>query len=180
MAASGAVLISVTSILALLLAHADATLMLVFGLLAMCNLAFLLFNRPPASIFMGDSGSLFLGYCFGVLISQTVSLGQVSLWTWLVVFGYFAGDTTTTTLLRIWSVKRWYSAHRSHAYQNLARIWESHAKVVSGVTLYHLLWLLPLAIWSTLEPSTSPLAAALAFAPVIVWTLRYGPRLSST
>ena len=180
MAASGAVLICITSIIALFLANADERLMLVFGLLAMCSLAFLLFNWPPAGIFMGDSGSLFLGYCFGVLIAWTVTDGQISVWTWLVVFGYFAGDTTTTTLLRIWSMKRWYAEHRSHAYQNLARIWGSHVKVVRGVTLYHVLWLLPLAIWSTLEPSTSPLAAAFAFAPVIVWTLRYGPRLSNS
>jgi Fuc2NAc and GlcNAc transferase len=180
MAASGAVLICATSIIALLLASADATPMLMFGLLAMCSLAFLLFNWPPAGIFMGDSGSLFLGYCFGVLIARTVADGQISLWTWLVIFGYFAGDTTTTTLLRICSMKRWYAEHRSHAYQNLARIWGSHMKVIRCVALYHVLWLLPLAVWSTLEPSTSPLAAALAFAPVVVWTLRYGPRLSSS
>lgn len=180
MAASGAILICATSIAALLLAKADETLMLVFGLLAVCSLGFLLFNWPPAGIFMGDSGSLFLGYCFSVLIARTVTDGQISLWTWLVIFGYFAGDTTTTTLLRMWSINRWYGAHRSHAYQNLARVWGSHLQVVRGVTLYHVLWLLPLAIWSTLEPSTAPLAAALALAPVIFCTLRYGPRLSSS
>ena len=180
MAASGAVFICATSIVALLLASADETLMLVFGLLAICSLGFLLFNWPPATIFMGDSGSLFLGYCFSVLIARTVTDGQISLWTWLIIFGYFAGDTTTTTLLRISSTRRWYGAHRSHAYQNLARIWGSHLKVICGVSLYHALWLLPLAIWSALEPSTAPLAAALALAPVIFWTLRYGPRLSSS
>jgi Fuc2NAc and GlcNAc transferase len=143
-------------------------------------LGFLLFNWPPASVFMGDSGSLFLGYCCGVLIAKTVSDGQISLWTWLIIFGYFGGDTTTTTLLRISFIRRWYGAHRSHAYQNLARIWKSHLKVVWGVTLYHLLWLLPLAVWSCVMPSTAPLATSLAFAPVVFWTIRYGPRLSSS
>lgn len=180
MAASGAVFICTASIIALLVVGADKALLLVFGLLALCSLGFLLFNWPPARIFMGDSGSLFLGYCFSVLIARTVTDGQISPWTWLIMFGYFAGDTTTTTVLRIFSIKRWYGEHRSHAYQNLARILDSHLRVVRGVTLYHMLWLLPLAVWSTLEPSTAPLAAALAFAPVIFWTFRYGPRLSSS
>jgi Fuc2NAc and GlcNAc transferase len=155
-------------------------MVLILALLAACSLAFLVFNWPPASIFMGDSGSLFLGYSFGVLIAITVTSGIISVWTWLVVFGYFAGDTTTTTLVRILTIRRWYGDHRSHAYQNLARIWGSHLKVVRGVTLYHILWLLPLAIWSALVPPTAPLAAVLAFAPAVYWALRYGPRLSSS
>jgi Fuc2NAc and GlcNAc transferase len=181
MAASGAIFICVASIIALLLAgHGDKSLILIFGLLAICTFGFLLFNRPPATIFMGDSGSLFLGYCFGALITKTVTGGEISLWTWLILFGYFAGDTTTTTVLRIFLTKRWYGAHRSNAYQNLARIWDSHIKVVRGVSLYHVLWLFPLAIWSILMPSTAPLAALFALAPVIFWTYRYGPRLSSS
>ena len=180
MAASGAVFFCTAAIIALLLTGAEGTPVLILGLLAACSLGFLRFNWPPASVFMGDSGSLFLGYCFGALIVATVSSGQISLWTWLVILGYFAGDTTTTTLLRIFSIRRWYGGHRSHAYQNLARIWGSHLKVVRYVACYHMLWLLPLAIWSCLEPRTAPLAAALGLAPVVLWTIRYGPRLSSS
>lgn len=180
MAASGSSFICVAAIVSLLLTDGDKSLMLVFGLLAACSFGFLLFNWPPASIFMGDSGSLFLGYCFGALIFKTVTGGQISVWTWLVIFGYFAADTTITTVLRIFLVKHWYGAHRSHAYQNLARIWGSHLKVVRGVCFYHCLWLLPLTIWSVLEPATAPLASVFALSPVIYWTFRYGPRLSSS
>jgi glycosyltransferase WbpL len=179
MAASGAVFICSAAAIVLLLADGDRSLVLLLGLLALCCLGFLLFNWPPASIFMGDSGSLFLGYCFGALITRTITEGQISLWTWLVIFGYFAGDTTTTTVTRIWLIKNWYGAHRSHAYQNLARIWGNHRKVTIGVFLYHLIWLLPLAVLSEVAPATGPLAAALALGPVVLWTLRYGPRLSS-
>jgi len=180
MAASGAMFICAASIVVLVLVNGDPSLMLVFGLLAICSLGFLLFNWPPASIFMGDSGSLFLGYSFSALIAKTIADGQIGIWTWLTIFGYFAGDTTTTTVLRLVSIRDWYGAHRSHAYQNLARIWGSHLRVVRGVAVYHVLWLLPLAIWSAIEPSFASLAAALAIAPVILWTLRYGPRLSSS
>lgn len=180
LAASGAVMISATSIVVLVLADANDGLLLTFGLLASCSVGFLVFNWPPASIFMGDAGSLFLGFCFSALMAGTVTGGHIGLWTWLVMFGYFAGDTTTTTLVRVFVTDKWYGEHRSHAYQNLARLSGSHLKVIRGVWVYHLFWLLPLAVWATRAPSTAPLAAALALGPVVVWTLRYGPMLSSS
>jgi Fuc2NAc and GlcNAc transferase len=180
LAAMGAVSMSVISILVLLLSGADRSFVLILAALALCSFGFLIFNWPPASIFMGDSGSQFLGFYFGTLIAATMIHGDLGFWSWLVIFGYFAGDTTTTTLVRVFVTDKWYGEHRSHAYQNLARIWGSHLKVVKGVSLYHLLWLLPLAIWSVLTPPAAPVAAILAVAPVVLWTLRYGPRLSSS
>jgi len=180
LAAMGAVTMSAISIVGLILAGADRGIVLVLAALALCSFGFLVFNWPPASVFMGDSGSQFLGFFFGTLIASTLAHGELSLWSWLIIFGYFAGDTTTTTLVRIFVADRWYGEHRSHAYQNLARIWGSHLKVLRGVSLYYLVWLLPLAIWSVLAPSAAPFAAALALAPVVAWTLRYGPLLSSS
>lgn len=180
LAAMGAVSMSGISILVLLLSGADRSVVLILAALAVCSSGFLVFNWPPASIFMGDSGSLFLGFCFGTFIAATMIQGDLSLWSWLIIFGYFAGDTTTTTLVRMFVADKWYGEHRSHAYQNLARIWGSHLRVVRGVFIYHLLWLLPLAVWSVFAPSVGPVAAVLALAPVVVWTLRYGPLLSSS
>src|SRR4030095_1480644 len=180
MTASGAVFICVAAIFALLIAGGDRLLVLVLGLLAACSLAFLVFNWPPARIFMGESGSLTLGYFFCALIVGTPAPGQISLWTWLIAFGYFAGDTTTTTILRLVFTRTWYRPHRSHAYQNLARIWGSHLRIVRWVSLYHVVCWLPRVVWSTISPSIAPLAAVLALAPVVAWTLRYGPPLSSS
>jgi Fuc2NAc and GlcNAc transferase len=180
MAASGATFLCSTVIVSMFLTKGDGGVILILSLLAVCSFGFLLFNWPPASVFMGDSGSLFLGYCFGALIAKTVTSGQISLWTWLIVFSYFLGDTSTTTVLRMCMLKHWYGAHRSNAYQNLARIWGSHLKVVRGVCLFHIFWAFPLAVWSVLIPTTAPLATALAVIPVVIWTFRYGPRLSSS
>ena len=180
LAAMGAVSMSAIAILVLLLSGADRSVVLILAALAVCSSGFLVFNWPPASIFMGDSGSQFLGFSFGALMATTLINGDLSLWSWLIIFGYFAGDTTTTTLVRVFVADKWYGEHRSHAYQNLARVWGSHLKVVRGVVLYHLLWILPLAIWSVLAPAAAPVAAVLALAPVVVWTLRYGPLLSSS
>ena len=55
-------------------------------------MGFVLYNWPPASIFMGDSGSVFLGYFFGALIVISMIDGNISFWNWLIVFRYFIGD----------------------------------------------------------------------------------------
>ena len=180
MAVSGAVFVSGAITLVLLLTNGDSEFFSVFVLFLASISTFLFFNWPPASIFMGDSGSAFLGYIFGALILFTVKSGDISIWTWLTVFGYYFADTTVTQLMRIILVKKWYLPHRSHAYQNLARITGSHLKVTAGVVLYNVVWILPLTIWSVMKPEMALFAVALAIAPSLVFAFKYGPLLSSS
>jgi Fuc2NAc and GlcNAc transferase len=177
MAIGGAVFICISAIAVLCLTDGNPFFILIFAILGAASLGFLFFNLPPASVFMGDAGSIFLGYCFGTLLLATVFSGQISVWTWITILGYFIGDTTTTSLYRFFYVKKWYGVHRSHAYQNLARI-HNHAKVTYGVGLYNILWLFPLVLWSALVPDKAPFAAILALAPAVLWTVRFGPWLS--
>jgi Fuc2NAc and GlcNAc transferase len=180
MAASGTIFSSGTIVLTMVLTNELSEVTILLLLLAVSVLAFMVFNWPPAKIFMGDSGSVFLGYIFGVLILFTTMHNEVSIWTWIIVFGYFISDTTVTQIARLILVKRWYMAHRSHAYQNVARITNSHRKVTIGVIIYSLIWLLPIAIWSVLEPSMAVLATIIALTPALVFSYKNGPVLSST
>ena len=180
MAISGAVFISGAITLVLLLTNGSSELTILFMLLLSSSSAFLFFNWPPATIFMGDSGSVFLGYIFGSLILVTIMNDDISIWTWLIVFGYFFADTAVTQIMRVILVKKWYLAHRSHAYQNLARITESHLKVTGSVALYNIFWILPLTLWSALQPEMSLIAVVLAVTPGLVVAYKYGPLLSST
>ena len=179
MAVSGAVFVSGAITLVMLLTNSKSEFIIVLVLLLTTTSMFMVFNWPPASIFMGDSGSVFLGYIFGALILFTVKSGDISIWTWLIVFGYFFADTTVTQLMRIILVKKWYLPHRSHAYQNLARITGSHLKVTGGVVLYNVVWILPLTIWSVMKPEMALFAVVLAIAPSLVFAFKYGPLLSS-
>jgi Fuc2NAc and GlcNAc transferase len=129
---------------------------------------------------MGDAGSIFLGYIFGSLLLFTVFNNDISVWSWLTVFGYFFADTTVTQIMRVILVKKWYLPHRSHAYQNLARIKNSHLKVTGGVTVYNLVWVFPLTLWSSLQPEMGFTAATLSIAPALVVAYKYGPVLSSS
>jgi len=180
MAVSSAVFVSGAITLVMLLTNSKSEIIIVPVLLLTTTSTFIVFNWPPASIFMGDSGSVFLGYIFGSLILLTVKSGDISIWTWLIVLGYFFADTTVTQLMRIILVKKWYLPHRSHAYQNLARITGSHLKVTGGVVLYNIVWILPITIWSVMIPEMTLIAVVFAIAPSLVFAFKYGPLLSSS
>ena len=180
LAISAATFISGGLILIMIITNNSSELTIIYFSLLGCALAFTIFNWPPARIFMGDSGSIFLGYIIGTLFLLTIERGDVTIWTWLVLFGYFFADTTITQLMRLLLVKKWYKAHRSHAYQNLARITGSHFKVTSVIIIYHFVWLLPLMIFSIKLPEFSILAAALAVFPAMLFSIKYGPLKSTS
>ncbi len=175
MATSGAVFVCAAAA-GLMAWHGGSPAVVPLAVLATASVGFLVFNWPPARLFLGDAGSGFYGYALGVIVLATVNAGQLSLWTWIILLGYYIGDTTTTVVLRMRRVRRFWGTHRSHAYQNLARVWDDHLRVTSMVLAIDLAWLLPLAIASVRWPSAAPLLAVLALAPIVVLTLRYGPR----
>lgn len=180
MASSGSIMSALILSIVIMFTNDYSVLLVLFMLLSSSLLAFIIFNWPPASIFMGDTGSVFLGYLFGVLMLISIMRAEISLWTWIVVFGYFISDTTFTFIVRLMIVKKWYGAHRSHAYQNLARIRNSHLHVTSAVIVFYLIWLLPLAFLTIIKPEIAFLWAVLAVLPGFVVSYKYGPLFSSS
>ena len=146
-----------------------------FIILAACSLAFLCFNWSPAKMFLGDAGSNFFGYLFGTMILITVKNGNLSIWTWLIILAYLITDTTTTTFLRLCLVKGWYQTHRSHAYQNLARVLDNHKFVTYLITGINVFYLLPLAYLSIQYQQHAWLAFAASVIPILGFVLKYGP-----
>jgi len=177
-AITGAILILATILSVLVISRNTSNLETLFILLLISCFGFLFFNWPKATIFMGDSGSIFLGYCFGAIIIYTTMMREISFFTWLVTLAYYLSDTTSTSIVRIFTIKKWYHTHRSHAYQNLARTLNNHFKVTIGVAMYHIFWLFPLALLTALKPNFEILAVILAYTPAIIWSLKFGPRYS--
>jgi UDP-N-acetylmuramyl pentapeptide phosphotransferase/UDP-N-acetylglucosamine-1-phosphate transferase len=94
-------------------------------------LGFLAHNFPPASVFMGDVGSGFIGYVLGALVlllgSRAVDGGAII--SGAFVLAPFLLDGTLTLLRRVARGERWYEAHRSHYYQRLIILGYSHRAV---------------------------------------------------
>jgi len=106
------------------------------GLAAFCAaiaaaaLAFLRFNFPPARVFMGDAGSIPLGF----LAAALGILGVMqNVWPWLfplLVFSPFIVDASVTLIRRALRGEKVWRAHRSHYYQRVVLLGATHRQLV--------------------------------------------------
>lgn len=142
-------------------------------LLAAAVAGFLVWNFPPARIFMGDAGSGFLGIILGLLSLQAAWANPALLWCWLILLGVFVVDATVTLLRRLLRGEKVYEAHRSHAYQFASRQYGAHLPVTMAVLAINLLWLLPLALavgWLGFEGAT---VLIVAYCPLILLAVKF-------
>lgn len=123
-----------------------------FGIAASA-LAFLFFNFHPARIFMGDAGSVPLGFlaaCFGLI-------GWLQKdWPWwlpLLVFSPFIVDASVTLARRVFARAAVWQAHRDHYYQRLVQLGWGHRK--TAIAEYALMLLCGIAALAGLKVSTS-------------------------
>lgn len=131
---------------------------------ALACLGFLVFNFPPARIFMGDAGASALGFWAAVLILWADGRGIAPFWAGVLVFSPFIVDATVTVLRRLLAGETIWQAHRSHFYQRLVQLGWGHRRTVlveyllmfaagvSALVLLHSLdpvWVLPgLIFWA--------------------------------
>jgi UDP-N-acetylmuramyl pentapeptide phosphotransferase/UDP-N-acetylglucosamine-1-phosphate transferase len=94
--------------------------------IAAAAVAFLTHNFPPARIFLGDVGSIPLGFLAGALGVLGWQRGLWPLWFPVLVFGPFIGDATITLVRRLFRRERVWQAHRDHYYQRLVRMGAGH------------------------------------------------------
>lgn len=135
---------------------------------------FLVWNWPPAKIFMGDVGSGYVGYVVAVLALAATRENPEALWVWLILGGVFFVDATVTLVRRAARGERIYDAHRSHGYQWLARRWGSHRRVTVAVMMLNLIWLLPCAFLATLHPDHAVAIVVVALAPLVALAIAAG------
>ncbi|MDD9889120.1 MAG: glycosyltransferase family 4 protein [Gammaproteobacteria bacterium] len=150
----------------------DQLIGLLSAVLLSAGAGFLFWNWPPAKIFLGDVGSGFIGFVLGTLAIISMQSESFTVWTWFILLGVFVVDSTVTLLIRLGRRENWYEGHASHAYQNAARMYKSHAKVTIRVLVINCLWLAPLAWLSTRQPEYGVLFCGIALGPLILLALR--------
>lgn len=110
---------------------ADPGLAVAAAAVATASLGFLRWNRAPARVFLGDVGSVPLGYLLGFLLLDAAARGHP--WLALILPLYFLADATITLLRRLLRGERVWQAHREHFYQQAVRRGLGHAEVVRRV-----------------------------------------------
>jgi len=99
-------------------------------LLVMACSGFLLFNFPPAQIFMGDVGSSSLGFLAATFSLWGEHLHIFPLWIALLIFSPFIVDATITLLKRLVRKEKFWLPHKSHYYQRLVQLGWGHKRTV--------------------------------------------------
>jgi UDP-N-acetylmuramyl pentapeptide phosphotransferase/UDP-N-acetylglucosamine-1-phosphate transferase len=94
------------------------------------TIGFLVFNFPPAKIFMGDTGSSTLGFLAAGMALWAHVTGLVPLWISVVVFSPFIVDATVTLVRRAGQGEKVWQAHKTHYYQRLVQAGWGHRKTV--------------------------------------------------
>jgi Fuc2NAc and GlcNAc transferase len=140
---------------------------------AACVAGFLVWNFPPARIFMGDAGSGFLGCMIATLALWSARATPHLFWSWVILVGAFMVDSTITLIRRVARGERFNEAHRSHAYQYAARKWGSHKVVSIAFVAITALWLFPIAVAVALGLLDGAVGMTIAYAPLFLLAFRY-------
>jgi UDP-GlcNAc:undecaprenyl-phosphate GlcNAc-1-phosphate transferase len=115
------------------IAYQQGSPFIYLAVLALCaaSCGFLIFNWPPARIFMGDVGSTFLGFAFAVMavMAARYDHSQTSLFVVPLLLFHFIFDTVFTFARRYLRGENVLQAHRTHLYQLLNRSGYSHRTV---------------------------------------------------
>jgi len=131
------------------------------------TLGFLFWNYPRARIFMGDTGSGYIGFIIGMFTIQAAWVAPELVWSWIILLGAFIVDATVTLIRRVMRGEKFYEAHRSHAYQYASRKYGGHVWVSLVFGVINLLWLLPLAMLIAGGWLDGLLALIIAYLPLI-------------
>ncbi|OQW91422.1 MAG: hypothetical protein BWK79_16930 [Beggiatoa sp. IS2] len=99
-------------------------------LIASAVAGFLIFNFPPARIFMGDTGASTLGFLAAAMSLWGQQEGIFALWIALLIFSPFIVDATITLLRRLWQGEKIWLAHKHHYYQRLVQLGWGHRRTV--------------------------------------------------
>ena len=122
--------ISITAIFALL--HRDPLLLLFAAALGGATLGFLRYNFNPATIFMGDTGSMFLGFVLAASAIQThqISSTAVAILVPAVALGVPIADTVLAMARRAIRGAPLFQADREHIHHRLLRLGFTHRETV--------------------------------------------------
>jgi Fuc2NAc and GlcNAc transferase len=132
-------------------------------LLAACCLGFLPFNFPRPRIFMGDAGSVPLGFMLAGLMVLGLAGSVLSFPVALLVLAVFLVDSSLTLLSRVIRGEQWYTAHKLHMYQRLIAQGWPHSRVLLLYLAINIIFVAPVAILAQMYPEYAWQLAGMMF-----------------
>jgi UDP-GlcNAc:undecaprenyl-phosphate GlcNAc-1-phosphate transferase len=167
--AAGSALFSTLVVFVVALFSQSPLLVLLTLALSGAILGFLRFNFNPATIFLGDCGSLFIGFLLSALALEGAQKAStiIAVAIPVVSFGLPILETTLSVLRRLISGRPIFTADREHIHHKLLQLGLSHRQVV--VVLYAVSAVFALLSLFLLFPTGSSLGLVLAVLGTGVW-----------
>jgi UDP-N-acetylmuramyl pentapeptide phosphotransferase/UDP-N-acetylglucosamine-1-phosphate transferase len=139
-------------------------------LVAAACLGFLPWNFPAPRVFMGDSGSVPLGFALGGLLLLGVLRDALVPAVAAMALSVFLVDSTLTLIRRVIRGERWYTAHRKHVYQRLIAEGWPHSRVLLLYQAINITIVVPAIVLATMYPQHAwPIAGLLALLLAAGW-----------
>lgn len=138
-------------------------------------------NWPPASVFMGDSGAIFIGFTLCTIGLVGFQENQLMGYAWLILMAPFLVDSTGTLLIRTVQGHAPHVAHSDHLYQRLARsgvqsraapitrLINSAITVNIALLMLQALWQFPLVYWLVRCPDWGEFLVFVSMIPTAVF-----------
>ncbi len=127
--------------------HVSPELSISGAAIAGAALGFLLLNFHPAKLFLGDAGSVPLGFLAGALGYWGWRDDVWPIWFSPLVFSPFIGDASVTLIRRLLRGEKFWQAHREHYYQRMVRLGTGHT--VTALIWYLVMFVgIMLALWA--------------------------------
>jgi Fuc2NAc and GlcNAc transferase len=148
------------------LIQVDAWNIDIYNQLIYVTLAFLIFNWSPAKIFMGDTGSTFLGFTFFSLGIRSLIYGNYIIYSFVIIMSFFWIDATVTLTRRFIRGARIFTAHKEHAFHKAAAIF-GHWRVSCFIILTTLFYLNPMARLAVENVKNATLITIVTLIPIM-------------
>jgi UDP-GlcNAc:undecaprenyl-phosphate GlcNAc-1-phosphate transferase len=168
LAAGSALFSTIVVFVVALLSHSSLVALMTVALTG-AILGFLRFNFNPATIFLGDSGSLFIGFLLSALALEGAQKAPtvIAVAIPVVSFGLPILETSLSVLRRLIGGRPVFTADREHIHHKLLQLGLSHREVV--IVLYAVSALFALLSLFLLWPTGSTLGLVLAVVGTGIW-----------
>jgi len=150
----------------------DPFVQILVSLLTGVCLGFLVLNWHPAKIFLGDVGSVPLGFLTGFALLSLATKGHVI--SALILPLYYLADSGITLVKRAWRGEKIWQPHRQHFYQRAAQSLCRHDKVVGWICGANLV-LLAASILALNCPILGLTGGIITIALLLVWMHKVKP-----
>jgi UDP-N-acetylmuramyl pentapeptide phosphotransferase/UDP-N-acetylglucosamine-1-phosphate transferase len=144
-------IIALTIIRSDVIFHPTLIIMIAFITLA-CSIGFLIYNWSPASVFLGDIGSISLGFLIGLCLTMIAAAGERLFVASAIASLYYIADGGGTLLIRIIKREKIWLPHLNHFFQQAVKKGMSHRQVTLKIAACNIL-LFVLSINSLVYPA---------------------------